>query len=201
MGRLLPSLAPAVKRVSSYPARVISQPRLGVFVVDFSQNLAGWVRLRISGNSARGRNVTITFSEQLSVDGSVSLLYNNVGPAVYTLRGDGHPEVYEPSTTYWGFQYVEIEGLPMIPQLGDITAHFVHTDLSPAGSVVFGGPASSVLNRVFAATRASQLSNWNSIHTDCPTRVRNFRPRAPFATCPHMSPRVAFLACSLCCGL
>lgn len=62
----------------------------------------------------------------------------------------------------------------MAPRLGDITSLFVHTDLPPAGSAVFGGgPASSVLNQVLAATRASQLSNWNDIHTDCPTREKH----------------------------
>lgn len=170
-GRLVPSLAPPVRRVSSFPARVISQPRVGVFVVDFAQNLAGWVRLRIAGNSARGKNVTLTFSEELSVDGTVALLYNNVGPAIYTLLGDGRDETYEPSTTYWGFQYVQLEGLPTALQPSDIVSLFVHTDLSPVGNAVFGGgQASNVLNRVLAATQASQLSNWNDIHTDCPTR-------------------------------
>eukprot|EP01065_Artemidia_motanka_P052933 TRINITY_DN9690_c0_g1_i1.p1 TRINITY_DN9690_c0_g1~~TRINITY_DN9690_c0_g1_i1.p1 ORF type:complete len:742 (+),score=151.57 TRINITY_DN9690_c0_g1_i1:52-2277(+) len=170
---LVPSQGPAVVKAAAVPALTVQSPRDGVFVADLGRNIAGWARVRIPPNWDAGANVTFTFSEELSVDGSVAQLYNNVGPGTYVLRGDGREEVFESSFTYWGFQYVQVEGYPGAVSPLDLTGFFVHSDLPDAGAVVFGGPASGVLNRVAAATRASELSNWNSIHTDCPTREKH----------------------------
>lgn len=71
--------------------------------------------------------------------------------------------------TYMGFRYAEVT-LPAGVRLANITADFVHTNVSKTGNIAF---ANSLLERIERATRYSAMSNLQSVPTDCPQRERH----------------------------
>ena len=51
----------------------------------------------------------------------------------YTLRGGG-PETYEPTFTFHGFRYVEVDGWPGELDPGDFVAVVLHSDMERTGT-------------------------------------------------------------------
>ena len=88
----------------------VTQLSPGVHVVDFGQNMVGWVRLEVEGE--RGTTVRLRFAEMLEENGSlhVANLRTARPQETYVLRGGGR-EVFEPRFTFHGFRYVEVQGL------------------------------------------------------------------------------------------
>jgi|EP01046_Picozoa_sp_COSAG06_P001110 alpha-L-rhamnosidase len=76
--------------------------------------------------------------------------------------------------TVQGFRYVQIVGLPFVPDFSTLEAHFIHTDFELSGDIEFSAP---LLNSVQHAARSSALSNFQSIPSDCPQRVRTHKPQ------------------------
>jgi alpha-L-rhamnosidase len=166
-GRLVPSGAiPPIRKVGYLKPRRILNPAPGVYVFDFGQNMAGWVRIRVSG--PRGTRVQLRYAELVDEKGFINT--NNLGTAkatdVYILKGTG-VEVYEPRFTYHGFRYVEVTGYPGVPSLDDVEAVVVHSDVEPAG----GFAASyDLLNDVHRIVLWALKSNLMGVPTDCPQR-------------------------------
>ena len=82
----------------------------GRTILDFGQNLVGWVRFTVDGPA--GTVVTLRHAEVLE-DGELGTrpLRNAEATDRYTLRGGG-PETWEPTFTFHGFRYVEVDGWP-----------------------------------------------------------------------------------------
>lgn len=166
-GKLVSSAAyPPIKITKTLPAREITSPRPGVYVVDFGQNLTGWVRLRASG--PRGAEVRVRYAEILNPDGTLNTAPNRSAKAtdVYILKGEGE-EVYEPRFTYHGFRYAEITGLAGVLTTWSVEARVVHSAVSEAGGFHCSNP---LINRIHELVRWGQVSNLMSVPTDCPQR-------------------------------
>jgi len=106
----------------------ITEPKKGMYVFDLGQNFAGWARLKVAGQA--GTRVVLRFAERLNADGTIYT--TNLRAArctdTYILNG-GDTEIWEPSFTYHGFQYVEVTGYP-----GNLGAEFHLSRLSIRGS-------------------------------------------------------------------
>lgn len=114
------------------PAGIWRDPA-GRVIVDFGQNLTGWVRLR--ADTPAGTAIRVRHGELLDADGL--LLYtDNLRTArqVDEYVCDGDAAVLEPRFTLHGFRYAEITGYPGEPGSGDVTARVVHSDIAAAGS-------------------------------------------------------------------
>lgn len=87
------------------PVKIIHTPK-GETVIDFGQNIAGYVRFRVCGNS--GDRVEISHAEILDKDGNfyTDNLRSAKQKIVYIC--DGTPSVYQPHHTFQGF---DISGL------------------------------------------------------------------------------------------
>ena len=189
VGKLVSSaIMPKARKLETFTAISVSEPSPGIFVFDMGQNIAGISRITIPGNNMRGKNVTIIHSEEVDKNGFVVNMYKN-SPMIgnYTLRGDGNEEVYEASFTYYGFQYVQVEGYPSssISQTA-IQSYFIHTDFDTSGGSIIFGPSDInnnnnnnnyefngyLLNKIQHMTRYASLSNFINIPTDCPQRER-----------------------------
>jgi alpha-L-rhamnosidase len=150
---------------------VVDSP--GTYVFDFCQNMAGFTTLNIREGIFTVSNITQVHAE--AVHGpKPAAIYNQL--ATYTLqtnsylsRGDGKPASYTPLFTFAGFRYVQLSGLPLVPDFNTLEAHFIHTDFELTGDIEFSAP---LLNSVQHAARASALSNFQSIPSDCPQRER-----------------------------
>jgi len=176
--RLTVSPAPPVRRVQTLAPVAITVPKPGVQVVDFGQNINGWVRLTNLG--PRGTESTLTHGEALGPDGDVTLdhlfavddVSGSRGPEQRdTVISSGAPgEVFEPRHTTHGFRYVRVEGHPGRLSPDDLAAVVVHTDFTRTG---WFRCSDDRVNRLHEAAVWSFRGNACDIPTDCPQRERD----------------------------
>ncbi len=165
VGALVAASGPPVRRIEEVrPVEVTTSPS-GKTVVDFGQNLAGRVRLRVSG--AAGTVITIRHAEVLE-DGEIFTRALNSARATdsYTLKGGGVEE-YEPRFTFHGFRYAEVSGWPGTLTPDDLVAVVCHSDLERTGWFECSDPD---LNRLHENIVWSQRGNFLDVPTDCPQR-------------------------------
>ena len=143
----------------------VSRDDSGRYVIDFGQNLTGWVRVR--ADAPAGTTIRIRHAEVLDSDGS--LYTENLRSARQTDEfslGDG-PSILEPRFTLHGFRYAEIAGYPGDLGPADILACVVHSDIEAAGSF---SSSAEWLDRLFRNIDWGQRGNFISVPTDCPQR-------------------------------
>ncbi|UPL02850.1 hypothetical protein LCI18_013784 [Fusarium solani-melongenae] len=166
-GELVPPDQPPVRRIEEIKPVQFFKSRSGKQLVDFGQNLAGWLRLRVDGPA----NTTITLNHAEVVDnGELALkpLRTAKNKDIIKLSGDG-PIEWEPKFTYHGFRYAQIDGWPKEIPLDEesVTAIVVHTDMEETGYFNCSHP---LLNMLHDNIRWSMKGNFLSIPTDCPQR-------------------------------
>jgi len=173
-GELVCELMPPVRVVRTLKPVRITEIGGGRQVVDFGQNIAGWVRLRVSGPA--GTEVKLTYGERLREDGSVSQQYldkhvksGQFQTDRYTLGGNGN-ETWEPRFTYHGFRYVEVAGYPGKLDAEAIQGRVAHTDFPQAGEFRC---SSELVNRIVECASWSYRGNFQGRPTDCPHREKN----------------------------
>jgi alpha-L-rhamnosidase len=135
------------------------------YLINFGQNLAGFVQLRVSGN--RGDSVHMRFGERLNEDGSLHTrnLRSARASDTYVLKGEG-VEAWEPSFTYHGFQYAEITTSIQLSadQLHAIALRAHTPEVSQFSC------SDPLINRIRENILWSQRSNYLEVPTDCPQR-------------------------------
>jgi alpha-L-rhamnosidase len=163
--RLVADPGPVIRVIQEIAPRSITSDTAGRPIVDFGQNLVGWVRARVSG--PEGTRVRIRHGEALAADGS--LYTENLRNARQTdeYLTPGGPQVLEPRFTLHGFRYAEISGYPGEADPADLTAVVVHSDIEAAGAFEC---SEGWLNRLFASIDWGQRGNFISVPTDCPQR-------------------------------
>lgn len=155
-----------IKVVDTLRLKRITEPKPGVFEVDFGQNMAGWAQINVSG--PRGTRVVLKFGERLLKDGTIDQtnLFTAAATDVYILKGNG-AESWEPRFTYHGFRYVQVEGFPGRPTLDTLTAKVVRSSVIPVGKIE---TSNDLINRIQNMVWWTEASNLYSIPTDCPQR-------------------------------
>ena len=147
-------------------AKTMTEPKPGVYIYDFGQNLVGAERVRLDGPP--GTNVRLRFGEILNPDGT--LYTENLRTAKATdhfiLNGKGTEE-FTPQFTYHGYRYAELTGLPAAPGKDAVTAIVFHTDAPFTDKLETG---SAELNQLWSNILWGQRGNFMSIPTDCPQR-------------------------------
>jgi len=148
-----------------------TQPAPGVWIADLGQTTAGWSRVRIT--ELEGTMVSLTHGETLAPDGTVNA-HNGLVPGrfqrdEYIAKGRG-TEVWEPSFSYKGFRYVQIEGLSSPPSPGTLTARVAHTDVRRTAWFCCSDPLFEAYDR---AMRRTVLNNLHGIPTDTPAYEKN----------------------------
>lgn len=149
------------------------------YVFDIGRNIAGISSLKVQG--AAGTVIRLKHGELLHRDGHVdqSNIIVHYRPTddtdpfqtdIYTLKGDGE-EFFIPHFNYKGFQYVEVtSSRPLTLTQNSLTGYFMHSDVPSAGQIT---SSDSILDKIWAATNASYLSNLFGYPTDCPQREKN----------------------------
>lgn len=155
-----------VQKMEELEAREVIQLPNGNYIVNFNQNFAGWVRLKVQGN--KGDSITLKFAEKLENDSTLYTRNLRSARAIDTyVIGSDSNEVWEPKFTYHGFQYVEISGYPGELTTEDITGIVVHSNLESTGSF---SCSNSLINKLNSNIVWSQRSNYFDVPTDCPQR-------------------------------
>ena len=150
----------------------VSEPRPGVYVLDFGQNFAGRIRARF--HEKAGTEITVKHNEMLNPDGTVYM--DNLVTCQFTKGADrqilrytcrGTEDEYAPSFTYMGFRYIELTGLTRAPDPADFTGEVFHTAFKKAGDFTCSNPE---INRLQQNIQWSHRSNTMGVPTDCPQR-------------------------------
>lgn len=162
--RLVPNDAPPVRMSDPRRPVRITETKSGVFTVDFGQNRAGFVEVRVKG--PKGTKIRLRTSELVGGNGAIDPWTNGIAESTdeFILAGTGAVETFVPRFTYHGFQYVEVTGWPGRPTADDLTAWAVHADVEPTCRFRC---SDDTLNKLDNAARWSMLSNFMSYPTDC----------------------------------
>ncbi|MGW8225534.1 MAG: glycoside hydrolase family 78 protein [Anaerolineales bacterium] len=167
--KLVATNGPAVKRQEEIrPVDIRKIPELVTsrWIFDLGQNMVGWIRLRVNGES--GRTITLRYAEALNPDGT--LYTTNLRTArstdYYTLRG-GDEEIWEPHFTFHGFRYAELLGFPGTPTEETVTGVVIHSELEPTGVFECSDP---LINQLQHNIIWGQKGNFIDVPTDCPQR-------------------------------
>lgn len=147
-------------------AKSVTEPKPGVYVLDFGQNMAAIPVLRVEGNS--GATIRMRFAEVLNPDGTIYTENLRTARATdtFTLTGKGVEE-YAPEFTFHGFRYVEITGLATKPSTDIVTARVIHTAAPMTAELETGSP---MINQLWSMILWGQRSNFVGVPTDCPQR-------------------------------
>ena len=166
----------------------------GVRVLDFGQNIAGYLEFTVKGK--KGQKLRLTCGEVLDADGHVNmrciqetkpakgwtqmglikkLMTGKVGGEIaytplqeITFICSGELDTYKTSFAVFGFQYAQIEtDLEIDPH--DFTAVAVYSDMEQTGDF---SCSDKRVNRLLENTRWSMKGNFLDVPTDCPTRER-----------------------------
>lgn len=138
----------------------------GEIVLDFGQNISGWVRFKT--NAPRGTEILLQAGEVLDKDGN--FYRENMRTALaeqrYICRGGG--EEYAPWMTFMGFRYMRLTGLKreeINPE--NFTAEYIHSRMDDTGWFECSDPR---VNKLFQNALWSQKDNFVDVPTDCPQR-------------------------------
>ncbi|MEV3963304.1 family 78 glycoside hydrolase catalytic domain [Nocardia sp. NPDC050193] len=165
---------PPVCAIETMAPRTITRTASGAQLVDFGQNFAGVVRIKLSGR--RGSRIRLTHSELLTPAGELDLTYLDAPPAmkVAPQRDEvilaGREEWFQPWFTIHGFRYLEVDGLGPDLEPGDVQGVVLSSDLPVTGTFECSDER---LNRLQRNVLWSLRSNFTDTPTDCPTRERS----------------------------
>jgi alpha-L-rhamnosidase len=156
---------PIKKHETFAPVKVITTPK-GEKVIDFGQNLVGWVQLKVKGNA--GDSVKVFHAEVLDKQGNfyTENLRKAKAEAIYVLKGNGE-EVYEPHFTFYGFRYIKLEGIAGELKPENFTAIALYSDMEQAGSFT---SSNAKINQLQHNIEWGLRGNFVDVPTDCPQR-------------------------------
>lgn len=133
-------------------------------LLDFGQNLTGWVEVKIRGKA--GQKLTIRHAEDLDEKGNFYTENLGFAKATDTYILNGEPQTLRPHFTFHGFRYICVEGLEE-GQEAEFTACYLSTDLRETLTFTC---SDEKVNRLWQNIVWSQRDNYLDVPTDCPQR-------------------------------
>lgn len=171
LNNLVAQTGEPVEIIEELPVKQMIHSPKGESILDFGQNMAGFVKMRI--HYPKGTKITLEHCEVLDRAGNY---INNILSAGGVGKGcdqkdvyicNGEEAVFMPHFTYHGFRYVKVSGVEVNP--GDFTACVLSTRKDSVGTF---RSSDERLNRLHENILWSQKSNMLSIPTDCPQREK-----------------------------
>lgn len=156
---------PIRKKETFRPVKMITTPK-GEQVIDFGQNLVGWLVIKASGKA--GDKLVVQHAEVLDKQGNFYTENLRAAKATdtYILTGKGE-ETFEPRFTFHGFRYAKIEGYPGTLKPENIEAVALYSDMKQTGSFTSSHP---LINQLQHNIEWGQKGNFLDVPTDCPQR-------------------------------
>jgi alpha-L-rhamnosidase len=161
---LTPYIGPPVRRQEELqPVKIWTSPA-GRTLVDFGQNLVGWLKIQVRGPA--GTTITVRHAEVLERD-EIGTRPLRTAEATDRFILSGGDEMFEPTFTFHGFRYVEVEGWPGELTSDALTAIVVHSELRRIGEFEC---SHDLLNQLHRNVVWGTRGNFLDVPTDCPQR-------------------------------
>ncbi|MES2647292.1 MAG: family 78 glycoside hydrolase catalytic domain [Bacteroidota bacterium] len=156
---------PIRKHETFKAGKLITTPS-GEKVLDFGQNLVGWVVVKATGKA--GDKITLKHAEVLDKKGNfyTENLRAAKATATYILKG-GEAETFEPHFTFYGFRYIKVEDYPGTIDPENFTAVALYSDMKPTGTFT---SSNAMINQLQHNIQWGQRGNFLDVPTDCPQR-------------------------------
>lgn len=147
------------------PLRIFKTPK-GEQVIDFGQNLVGWVMLKANGKA--GDKIIVSHAEVLDKAGNFYTGNLRAAKAqdTYILNG-GEEESFEPHFTWHGFRFIKVEGYPGELKPENFTAVALYSDIKQTGSF---STSNALINQLQHNIEWGLKGNFLDVPTDCPQR-------------------------------
>jgi alpha-L-rhamnosidase len=147
------------------PLKIFRTPA-GEQVIDFGQNLVGWVIVKAKGSA--GNKITIQHAEVLDQKGNfyTENLRAAKATGTYILKGN-EEETFEPHFTFFGFRYIKVEGYPGELKPENFTAVALYSDMKQTG---YFTSSNLLINQLQHNIQWGQRGNFLDVPTDCPQR-------------------------------
>jgi alpha-L-rhamnosidase len=164
--RLVPQEGCRVREMIPVSVKEIITTPEGDTVLDFGQNLTGWVHVRVDGRA--GEKVVLNCFEVLDAKGNVYTenLRTAKETLTYICAGKGRAE-YRPNFTFQGFRYIKVADYPGEIKKENFTAYAVHSAMEDVGHFSCSNP---LLNQLQHNIEWGLKGNFVDIPTDCPQR-------------------------------
>ena len=164
---------PAIKKLQEFEPQNIFKGADGEWIVDFGQNIAGWVKINVQ--EKEGQLIEIITTEALLTTGEDIFQGSTGGGAngmaqiyKYICKGDV-VESWEPKFSYHGFRFAKIKGVSRKPDTDMIKAVLVATDIQETGSFE---SSDDLLNKMHSISKWTIVDNVHGIPEDCPHREK-----------------------------
>ncbi len=163
-GTLVAQVGPPVVRHEVLRPQEIWTSPSGRTLVDFGQNLVGWLRVTVQGPA--GTEVVVRHAEVLE-DGELGTRPLRSAAQTDTFVLSGGPDVFEPTLTFHGFRYAEVTGWPgeLDPQA--LEAVVVHSAMRRTSAFTCSEP---LVDQLVHNSVWGQKGNFLDVPTDCPQR-------------------------------
>ncbi|MCI7339574.1 MAG: glycoside hydrolase family 78 protein [Oscillospiraceae bacterium] len=162
---LIPQEGEKIVEHERMPALQVIKTPAGETVIDFGQNMTGYVEFRIKGTP--GAQATISHGETLDRDGNFYNANYRSARAQIKFTCDGEEHTYKSALTFFGFRYIRLENWPDEKKKENFTAVVVHSDIRRTGYFECSDEA---VNRLFKNIIWGQKGNFLDVPTDCPQR-------------------------------
>ena len=161
---LTPYIGPPVRRQEELPPIKIWTSPTGKTLVDFGQNLVGWIRASVQGPA--GTTITLRHAEVLEKE-ELGTRPLRTAKATDRFILSGGEDVFEPTFTFHGFRYVEVDGWPGELTSDTLTAVVVSSELRRIGEFEC---SDEMLNQLHRNVVWGLRGNFLDVPTDCPQR-------------------------------
>ena len=161
---LTPYIGPPVRRQEELPPIKIWTSPTGKTLVDFGQNLVGWIRASVQGPA--GTTITLRHAEVLEKE-ELGTRPLRTAKATDRFILSGSEDVFEPTFTFHGFRYVEVGGWPGELTSDTLTAVVVSSELRRIGEFEC---SDEMLNQLHRNVVWGLRGNFLDVPTDCPQR-------------------------------
>ncbi len=156
---------PIRKHETFQPVKFFTTPK-GEKIIDFGQNLVGWVVMKVKGNA--GDTISLSHAEVMDKEGN--FYTDNLRAAKaqdhFILKG-GAEEAFEPHFTWHGFRYVKVEGYPGELKRENFEAVVLYSDMKETGTF---SSSNALINQLQHNIEWGQKGNFLDVPTDCPQR-------------------------------
>ena len=141
----------------------ISKLSNGKSIIDFGQNLTGYVEFKCS--SPEGTVIELVHGEILDSNGDVYTANLRTAKQNIKYIANGKENIYKPHFTFQGFRYVSVENMEV--NADEFTAVVIHSDMKRTG---YFKCSNEKINKLYQNIIWGQRSNYVDVPMDCPQR-------------------------------